>query len=367
VQDVTDKLRRMPRPRLALWLALVLVLAAMFAVTSRSVYTNYFVPPYKRAVNRQRREQAERLLWLTPRRDPREAVRLLDEAAAEGDVLAALRLVPVAEQYFKGQGRPSGSEEQRLAEAVQKLVLASDADAQWVMASYLYYASENRNDPTMSRHGGSLQNAQSAASMGNIHANALTGYLYEQAGMGGGPENLIIRYYTAAAKGGHPGAMYRLGACYLQFHLNPDRAEAFRWYNEAAKADYLFGYGAVGWCHELGVGTARDVDQALEWYRRGVQRNDATAVYQLAHCYVHGTGVPQDLAEARRLLEQGIALYVWDDDGKAKELLANLDLVDARAAPMPGPAETCFESEWEARQRQLDWLEWQRQQRKEAR
>ena len=52
--------------------------------------------------------------------------------------------------------------------------------------------------------------------------------------------------------------------------------------------------------HNLGVlylrgeGVVRNVDQALAWFRRAAEQNDALAQYQIGYMYENGLGVVAD-------------------------------------------------------------------------
>ncbi len=58
-----------------------------------------------------------------------------------------------------------------------------------------------------------------------------------------------------------------------------------------------------------GQGVPQDNAEAVKWYRRAAEQNDAMAQHNLGHAYRTGKGVPQDTAEAvkwlRTAAEQG--------------------------------------------------------------
>ncbi|MFM1688108.1 tetratricopeptide repeat protein [Aeromonas salmonicida] len=59
----------------------------------------------------------------------------------------------------------------------------------------------------------------------------------------------------------------------------------------------------MGWSHEVGQGTAQDMEQAISLYRQSAQAGDAFGQYRLAEVYLRGTGVKRDLREAFHWME----------------------------------------------------------------
>jgi TPR repeat protein len=60
-----------------------------------------------------------------------------------------------------------------------------------------------------------------------------------------------------------------------------------------------------------GQGVAKDEVEAVKWYRKAAEQNDAEAQYNLGLCYANGQGVAKDEAEAvkwyRKAAEQNDA------------------------------------------------------------
>ncbi len=108
--------------------------------------------------------------------------------------------------------------------------------------------------------------------------------------------------YEAAAKLGHPDALYRLGTLYYQGETqgSGDIPRALGYYKRAAdlghaRANYLY-------CMELyaGENIAKDMSAMLHYARRGAERGDAGAQNLLAGLYASGTMVKLDPIEAFR-------------------------------------------------------------------
>lgn len=54
----------------------------------------------------------------------------------------------------------------------------------------------------------------------------------------------------------------------------------------------------VGKAYEQGIGTHKDMKQALLWYSKAAQQNQYKAQYKLGNLYEYGTGVKQDIRRA---------------------------------------------------------------------
>ena len=52
------------------------------------------------------------------------------------------------------------------------------------------------------------------------------------------------------------------------------------------------------YCCECGEGTAKDLEQALLWYRRAAERGYPEAMYHMGLCYENGVGTQRDQAQA---------------------------------------------------------------------
>ena len=108
--------------------------------------------------------------------------------------------------------------------------------------------------------------------------------------------------YEAAAKLGHPDALYRLGTLYYQGETRDsgDIPRALGYYKRAAdlghaRANYLYAMELYA-----GENFKEDTTAMLHYARRGAERGDAGAQNLLAGLYASGTLVKQDPIEAFR-------------------------------------------------------------------
>ncbi|HEX7664509.1 MAG TPA: tetratricopeptide repeat protein [Polyangiaceae bacterium] len=59
-------------------------------------------------------------------------------------------------------------------------------------------------------------------------------------------------------------------------------AAAVKLYRFAAERGYAKAFLNLGYCHDVGLGTARNVEQAIHWYRKAVRAGDLAAASNLA-------------------------------------------------------------------------------------
>jgi TPR repeat protein len=138
-------------------------------------------------------------------------------------------------------------------------------------------------------------------------------------------EQQAFRGFERSARNGCRLALVRLGLC----HQNgtgtpPDPARAMEYCRRAAEAGVPLAMGVIGECFAEGNGVARDAAEAVTWYRRGAEIDPATQARphevfdfrngggacraQLGECYEEGQGVARDLHEALKWYRAASAL-----------------------------------------------------------
>jgi len=176
-----------------------------------------------------------------------------------------------------------------------------------------------------------------AAGFGDPSAQTDLGILYLRPDMREAHGAEAMQWFLRAAASGYASAEFNLGVMYLRgWGTHADPAEAVRWFRkaghhgmqsanaylglilvrssdpaeqsegfkairDAAKHGDSVAMNALGYCYDLGLGTAPNLDDAVKWYKRAVSKNDRGAQHNLAKLYRAGYGVPKDLAEAARL------------------------------------------------------------------
>jgi uncharacterized protein len=77
-----------------------------------------------------------------------------------------------------------------------------------------------------------------------------------------------------------------------------DPVRALHWFMEAARALHPMAINMVGRCHEYGLGTPVNFEEAAKWYHRAATYDCDWAIYNYAHLLASGRGVPKDRAAA---------------------------------------------------------------------
>ena len=54
----------------------------------------------------------------------------------------------------------------------------------------------------------------------------------------------------------------------------------------------------LGFCYEAGQGVAKEMGEAVKWYKKAAEQGNSIAQNNLAVCYADGRGVAQDFEEA---------------------------------------------------------------------
>ena len=114
----------------------------------------------------------------------------------------------------------------------------------------------------------------------------------------------LSRLQELAASGDRE-AQYQLGRRYDNglggLGIDRDYAQAFTWYERAAKQGHSGAQFSLGLMYGQGQGAAQDYKRAAEWFKRAADQGDADAAYLLGMLHESGRGVPQNLAEAAAL------------------------------------------------------------------
>ncbi|KAL9537315.1 hypothetical protein MBANPS3_011889 [Mucor bainieri] len=95
---------------------------------------------------------------------------------------------------------------------------------------------------------------------------------------------LSIQYYSIAAEQQHPESCFALTAWYLvgvPQILAPSDEQAYAWAMCAAQSGLPRAEYAVGYFSEMGIGTDKDENTAMEWYRKAAEHGEKRAIQRL--------------------------------------------------------------------------------------
>lgn len=109
-------------------------------------------------------------------------------------------------------------------------------------------------------------------------------------------------WLMTAAANGHPKARYRLGESLINSADADQKAEACRWFRQAAE-QYLPAAQRAAECYEFGIGGAVSEELAVKWYRKAAESNNPVAKRRLARLLLNQTD-SEAHTEAAKWLKQ---------------------------------------------------------------
>jgi len=161
-----------------------------------------------------------------------------------------------------------------------------------------------------------LEDLSAAAGGGHTGAMFLLGCMYEDGDGVLRDERRAAEYYAGAAEAGHAGASLNLGIMHLNGLLpDEDLSEAFRLISKAAESGDPEAEAALGTMYYEGLGTETDLSKAYSLYRASFDAGYRPAVHELALMTYRGEGTGKDEEEARRMLRE--AAHRGDEDAEA--------------------------------------------------
>ncbi len=98
------------------------------------------------------------------------------------------------------------------------------------------------------------------------------------------------------------GYMYEMG---LGFAKDVDKAVEY--YEKAANCGDCTAMRSLGWLYVDGENVDRDVDKALEWYNKAADLNDPKAYFELGQIYEGGVAVDKDETKAQEYYDKAYA------------------------------------------------------------
>jgi len=114
----------------------------------------------------------------------------------------------------------------------------------------------------------------------------------------------------AKAEKGDAAAQMNLGTCYFDgSSVAKDVVEAVEWFRKAAEQNFAEAQYHLAICYSVGEGVEKNDAESFKWLRRAAVQNNRKAQYGVALCYSNGEGVKEDNLEAvkwhRKAAEQG--------------------------------------------------------------
>jgi hypothetical protein len=105
--------------------------------------------------------------------------------------------------------------------------------------------------------------------------------------------------WAPLASAGNAEAQYYLGHLHAEGEgVARDLGQALRWFRAAAEQGEPYGQFALGYVYEHGLGAAPDLAAALRWYRAAAVQGNLAARNNLGLMYEQGRGVARDPVRA---------------------------------------------------------------------
>ena len=122
------------------------------------------------------------------------------------------------------------------------------------------------------------------------------GNIYREGGYGVN-RNLeeALPYYIKAYELGHKYAPNGIG---LIYHERKEFLKAMEWFRKGTERNCTSSISNIGACYYNGEGAPQDYSKAMEWYEKAARMGYDTAIRNLASMYRNGIGTPKDLSKA---------------------------------------------------------------------
>jgi uncharacterized protein len=191
------------------------------------------------------------------------------------------------------------SERPRLGEAIPLLHRAAEAGdpwAQYTLATLLESGEGIRRDvrkaADLYQRAARQGDASAALNLGIMHARG-SGVRQDYAA--------AVHLFRRAARAGNARAHYNLALYFDEGRgVRKSPRRAFEHYLRAAELGLTEAQRIAG-LHE-GIGTVKDFQGAISWYRKAARRGDSVAMHNLGLSYLDGDGVKASIHTAKRFL-----------------------------------------------------------------
>ena len=170
--------------------------------------------------------------------------------------------------------------------------------------TYLEVPEENRNVPL------AIEMITKAAELGHAEAMFCLGSIYVTDDFDVENEEMAVYWLKKAADAGYTDAKLALGV-YYDDEVEEEKAVAYLL--PLAKEGNAVAQRIIGGYYEEGEGGLKKNESlAVEWYTKAAEQGDAEAMYDLALCYLQGTGVEADKNKVLTWMQKSADLgYNW--------------------------------------------------------
>lgn len=223
------------------------------------------------------------------RRNRKRAFELYVQAAELDPSVAAFN---VGHCYHKGVGV-----EIDFSKALEWYIKAAESGHMSGMKNAFWFYMEGKGTPQNYRE--AVKWARKLSERGHPDACQYIGWMHEYGWLGKKDEAAAFRSYNRPMEVMmHPPSYYEVGRCYYQgVSVERDLQKALELWKRGADCNNSKAGNNLGVCAMRGEGLPQNDAQAVMWFTRGKDKNEAN-LYNLALCFEAGRGVKQNLREA---------------------------------------------------------------------
>ncbi len=153
-------------------------------------------------------------------------------------------------------------------------------------------------------------------------------------------------YFRLSLESGNDKALYWLGNI-RRYDQDKDRfSEVLDYYQKSADAEHGYGYYGLGTLYETGYGVQKDIEKALECYRKALELNCEMGAVALGYYYANAShmnnNIETDIEKAKEYLLKGLESRDFETRNMARVLLGDFCLYAADAERNEAEAESYY-------------------------
>ena len=234
------------------------------------------------------------------------AVEAYRKAHGRGSAVAANNL---GAMYMRGDGVRASEER-----ATQLIRSAAHRGLVYAMGRMAVRAREGRGMPESQTL--AFYWYEKAHEAGDVVATSDLGVMYQNGyGVRENDKRALSLFSEALARDPQAGmAAYNIASAYeVGEGVEADLGWARGYYITAFEAGFADAASDLGRFHAEGLGTPVDPETAARWFKKGADQGSYIAMTELADAYFEGSGVEQNVVEARSLYRAALDLDPEDD------------------------------------------------------
>lgn len=226
--------------------------------------------------------------------DEERGIRLYEQEAENGNVLALFDLAEMGYMFYQGIGTEQDTE--KALGYLKKATVKGHAYAEWLIGKIYLEKGKKEEGINWLKKAAEHENPLAQYTIGKLY---LKGEEVEKDPM------KAKELFQKAAQQEHEYAQYYLGKMYL---LGEDTEqnieEAVKWFEKASENGNQYAQYQLGKIYLTGINGNQNMKKALEWLKKSAEQNNQYAQYMLGKIYMNGMGVEKNLQESVKWFEK---------------------------------------------------------------